>query len=64
VEVAKHAHRVRFWHNPLPQEELRKKIIHALDDRNLFDFAEQAAVADRLMELSKANQALIAKRHS
>jgi type I restriction enzyme, R subunit len=64
VDVAKHAHRVRFWQNPHAQEELRKKIIHTLDDRNLFDFAEQAAVADRLMELSKANQALIAKRHS
>jgi type I restriction enzyme R subunit len=64
VDVAKHAHRVRFWQNPHAQEELRKRIIHTLDDRNLFDFAEQAAVADRLMELSKANQALIAKRRS
>jgi type I restriction enzyme R subunit len=64
VEVAEHAHRVRFWQNPHAQEELRKKIIHVLDDRNLFEFAEQAAVADRLMELSKANQALIARRQS
>jgi type I restriction enzyme R subunit len=64
VEVTDHTHRVRFWQNPHAQEELRKKIIHVLDDRNLFAFAEQAAVADRLMELSKANQALIARRQS
>ena len=64
VEVTDHTHRVRFWQNPHAQEELRKKIIHVIDDRNLFEFAEQAAVADRLMELSKANQALIARRQS
>ncbi|HZM55523.1 MAG TPA: HsdR family type I site-specific deoxyribonuclease [Acidimicrobiales bacterium] len=64
VRVTDHTHRVRFWQNPHAQEELRKKIIHVLDDRNLFAFAEQAAVADRLMELSKANQALIARRQS
>ncbi len=62
VEVAQHARRVRFWQNPHAQDELRRRIIHTLDDRNLFEFAEQAAVADRLMELSKANQAFIAQR--
>ena len=33
-----------------------------LDDRDLFPFAEQAAVADRLMELARANQPLIAQQ--
>ena len=47
--------------NPHAQDELRKKIIHVLDDRDLFPFAEQAAVADRLMELAQANQSLIAQ---
>jgi type I restriction enzyme, R subunit len=62
IEVAQHTGRVRFWQNPHAQDELRRRLIHTLDDRNLFEFAEQAAVADRLMELSKANQALIAQR--
>jgi type I restriction enzyme, R subunit len=64
IEVSAHARRVRFWQNPHAQDELRRRIIHILDDRDLFEFAEQAAVADRLMELSKANQALIARRQS
>jgi type I restriction enzyme, R subunit len=62
IEVSQHARRVRFWQNPHAQDELRRRLIHALDDRNLFEFAEQAAVADRLMELSQANQTLIAQR--
>ena len=62
VQVMQHAAIVRFWHNPHAQDELRKEIIHALDDRDLFPFSEQAAVADRLMELARANQALIAQR--
>jgi type I restriction enzyme, R subunit len=61
VEVTRHAGIVRFWHNPHAQDELRKDIIHALDDRDLFPFSEQAAVADRLMELARANQPLIAQ---
>jgi type I restriction enzyme, R subunit len=69
VEVTDHAGIVRFWHNPHAQDELRKEIIHTLDDRDLFPFSEQAAVADRLMELARANQSLIsqqinARRHT
>ena len=69
VEVTDHAGIVRFWHNPHAQDELRKEIIHTLDDRDLFPFSEQAAVADRLMELARANQSLIsqqinARRHA
>ncbi|HEY0637609.1 MAG TPA: HsdR family type I site-specific deoxyribonuclease [Pseudonocardiaceae bacterium] len=61
VEVTRHAGIVRFWHNPHAQDELRKDIIHTLDDVDLFPFSEQAAVADRLMELARANQPLISQ---
>lgn len=62
VEIAKHAGIVRFWHNPHAQDELRRRIIHTLDDGDLFPFAEQAVVADKVMELARANQPLIAQR--
>ena len=62
--VMQHAAIVRFWHNPHAQDELRKEIILALDDRDLFPFSEQAAVADRLMELTRANQSLITQQIS
>jgi type I restriction enzyme R subunit len=63
VEVASRASIVRFWHNPHAQDALRRQLIHTLDNRDdLFSFQEQAAVADKLMELAKANQSLIARR--
>ena len=62
VQVEAHATIVRFWHNPHAQETLRKQLIHTLDDRDLFPFEEQAPLADKLMELAKANQSLIASR--
>jgi len=62
VQVEGHATMVRFWHNPHAQETLRKQLIHTLDDRDLFPFEEQAPLADKLMELAKANQSLIASR--
>jgi type I restriction enzyme, R subunit len=62
AQVTRHAALVRFWHNPHAQDELRKEIIHTLDDRDLFPFSEQAAVADRLMELARANQSLITQQ--
>lgn len=58
-EVLRHAGIVRFWQNPYAQDELRKDIVHQLDDRDLFPFSEQAAIADRLMELARSNQSLI-----
>ncbi|RAO63425.1 Type I site-specific deoxyribonuclease [Micromonospora saelicesensis] len=64
IEIAKHAGIIRFWHNAHAQDELRRRIIHTLDDRDLFPFAEQAAVADKVMELARANQPLIAQRIS
>lgn len=63
VEVVNHAGIVRFWHNPHAQDDLRKELIHTLDDRDLFPFEEQSAVADKLMELARANQPLIAQRN-
>jgi type I restriction enzyme R subunit len=63
VEVVSRASTVRFWHNPHAQDALRRQLIHTLDDRDdLFPFGEQAALADRLMELAKANRSLIAVR--
>lgn len=61
-QVEANASIVRFWHNPHAQETLRKQLIHTLDDRDLFPFEEQAPLADKLMELAKANQSLIASR--
>jgi type I restriction enzyme R subunit len=62
VQVEANASIVRFWHNPHAQENLRKQLIHTLDDRDLFPFEEQAPLADKLMELAKANESLIASR--
>lgn len=64
VDVVGHARIVRFWQNTLAQDELRRALIHQLDERDdLFPFGEQPAIADRLMELARANRALIAARH-
>jgi type I restriction enzyme R subunit len=62
TDVEANATMVRFWHNPHAQETLRKQLIHTLDDRDLFPFEEQAPLADKLMELAKANQSLIDSR--
>jgi type I restriction enzyme R subunit len=63
AEVATRANVVRFWHNPHAQDALRRLLIHTLDNRDdLFPFEEQAAIADKLVELAKANQALIMGR--
>lgn len=59
VEVLRHVGIARFWQNPHAQDELRKDIVHQLDDRDLIPFSEQAAIADRLMELARSNQSLI-----
>jgi type I restriction enzyme R subunit len=61
--VVQHASIVRFWHNPMAQDDLRRTLIHSLDERDdLFPFSEQPAISDKLMELSHANQALIRRR--
>lgn len=61
-DIIDHAGIVRFWRNPHAQDELRRQFIYTLDDRDLFPFSEQAAIADRLMELARANQPLIAQQ--
>ncbi|ORC20132.1 type I restriction endonuclease subunit R [Rhodococcus qingshengii] len=62
VDIERNASIVRFWHNPHAQNTLRKQLIHTLDDRDLFPFEEQESLADKLMELAKANQSLLASR--
>lgn len=62
AEVEANVSIVRFWHNPHAQESLRRQLIHSLDDRDLFPFDVQAQLADKLMELAKANRSLIASR--
>lgn len=60
--VLSHARIVRFWHNPHAQDNLRRELIHVLDDRDVFPFEDLPWIADKLMELARANQALISKR--
>ncbi|MFI8565178.1 type I restriction endonuclease subunit R [Rhodococcus sp. NPDC078407] len=62
LDVEMQASIVRFWQNPHKQNFLRRQLIHTIDDRDLFPFDEQAPLADKLMELAKANQSLIASR--
>lgn len=62
VDITDHAGIVRFWRNPHAQDGLRNQLIHRLDDRDFFPFEQQAEVADRLMELARANQARINQR--
>ncbi|MEQ8456656.1 MAG: type I restriction endonuclease subunit R [Sandaracinaceae bacterium] len=46
---------VGFWKNAPRQEELRGQIFMFLDESEVVDFDRADAVADRLMELAKAN---------
>ena len=46
---------VGFWKSATRQEELRGKLFVFLDDNNIIDFDSADAVADRLMDLAKAN---------
>ncbi|MCA1704799.1 MAG: restriction endonuclease subunit R, partial [Actinobacteria bacterium] len=64
TEVVARARVVRFWRNAHAQDALRNQLIHILDDHDLIPFEEQASVADKLMELARANQSLIAARVS
>jgi len=45
---------VAFWGNPTRPEELRGEIFRFLDEGEIVDFERADAVADRLMELTKA----------
>jgi type I restriction enzyme R subunit len=46
---------VGFWKNASRQEELRSEVFMFLDENEIVDFDRADAVADRLMELAKAN---------
>ncbi len=46
---------VGFWKSAPRQDDLRRRIFIFLDDHELIDFDHADAVADRLMELAKAN---------
>jgi type I restriction enzyme R subunit len=52
---------VGFWKNTHAQEVLRGAIFTFLDDNEVVPFADADAVADRLMELAKANHDKLAK---
>ncbi len=46
---------VGFWAKPQAREQLRGSVFQALDDSDVLPFDRLDAVADRLMELAKAN---------
>ncbi|MFP2904761.1 type I restriction endonuclease subunit R [Pyxidicoccus sp. 3LFB2] len=52
---------VGFWKSATRQEELRGKLFIFLDDNEIVDFDRADAVADRLMDLAKANHAKLAR---
>ncbi|MBZ0116161.1 MAG: DUF3387 domain-containing protein [Sandaracinaceae bacterium] len=52
---------VGFWKNVPRQEELRSRLFVFLDENELIEFERLDAVADRLMELAKANHDKLAR---
>src|SRR5487761_1381470 len=52
---------VGFWSNPHAQEVLRGQVFTFLDDYEVVEFEQADAVADRLMELAKANRDKLVK---
>jgi type I restriction enzyme R subunit len=65
VQLVDHIQResavVAFWSNAHAQEVLRGQIFTFLDDYEVVDFDRADAVADRLMELAKANRHRLVK---
>jgi type I restriction enzyme R subunit len=53
---------VGFWKSAPRQEELRDKVFMFLDENEIVDFDRADALADRIMELGKANADKLAKR--
>jgi len=47
---------VGFWKSAPRQEELRSRLFVFLDDNSIVDFDRADEVADRLVDLAKANQ--------
>jgi type I restriction enzyme R subunit len=52
---------VGFWKSATRQEELRGRLFVFLDENNAIDFDQADAVADRLMDLAKANHAKLTR---
>ena len=52
---------VGFWKNAHAQEVLRGAIFTFLDDNEVVPFSDADAVADRLLELAKANHDRLVK---
>jgi type I restriction enzyme R subunit len=52
---------VGFWKSATRQEELRNKLFVFLDENEVVDFDRADALADRLMDLAKANHARLAR---
>jgi type I restriction enzyme R subunit len=52
---------VGFWVSATRQEELRGRLFVFLDDSNVVDFERADLVADRLMDLAKANHARLVR---
>ncbi|MDF1597282.1 MAG: HsdR family type I site-specific deoxyribonuclease [Acidimicrobiia bacterium] len=50
---------VGFWGNANAQDELRKQVVQRLDESRLYPLDHCKRVADRLIELSKANHQLL-----
>lgn len=61
AEVRQETRRVNFWHNALAQEELQRTLVRLLFERGLFDLDVAPGVVDSLVELARANQALLAQ---
>jgi type I restriction enzyme R subunit len=57
---------VGFWDNPHQREQLRRAVIHRLDEtrledgNDLFEYRWLSALSDRMMELAKANHGKLA----
>src|SRR5690606_5348421 len=49
-------HVVGFWKSPTRQQELHGRLFVFLDENEIVEFDRAEAVADRVMELAKANQ--------
>lgn len=64
VEYAARAQMVRFWQNSQAQDDLRRDLIRLIDEQDIYPFTEQESIADRLMDLGRANKGLIARRGS
>jgi type I restriction enzyme R subunit len=61
-EIDKQVHRVNFWNNSLAQDDMQRRLVVVLYESGLFDLESAPEVSDRLVELARANQALLAAR--